>query len=169
MVPIGPGERHANAAHQHTDVLRQKSERTARTLSLAYFGPFWPLATWCELRDDFRTFKLYRMQGFTAGRHALLRWKVEPSHDEVQATISGLSEPRRQGAEPAGSAGAGWSCGSPSQPVKADEFETHAAEPLGRPEAPDSAERAIEPASKLILGERPYDKLLKVLRSQAAT
>ena len=40
------------------------SERTVRPLSLAYFGPVWVLAAWCELRDDFRTFRLDRMEGF---------------------------------------------------------------------------------------------------------
>ncbi len=49
---------------RYTDVLTQGSERTVRPLSLAYFGPVWVLAAWCELRDDFRTFRLDRMAGF---------------------------------------------------------------------------------------------------------
>jgi predicted DNA-binding transcriptional regulator YafY len=49
---------------QYTDVVRQRSERTVRPLSLAYFGPVWILAAWCELRDDFRTFRLDRIEGF---------------------------------------------------------------------------------------------------------
>ena len=49
---------------RYTDVLRQKTERTVRPLSLAYFGPVWILAAWCELRDDFRTFRLDRMEDF---------------------------------------------------------------------------------------------------------
>ncbi|MEO1793963.1 MAG: WYL domain-containing protein, partial [Pseudomonadota bacterium] len=31
----------------------------------AYFGPVWCLAAWCELRDDFRVFRLDRI----AARH----------------------------------------------------------------------------------------------------
>jgi predicted DNA-binding transcriptional regulator YafY len=50
----------------YTDVLGQPSERTVRPLSLAYFGPVWVLAAWCELRTDFRTFRLDRIEGFTA-------------------------------------------------------------------------------------------------------
>ncbi len=42
------------------------SERTVRPLSLAYFGPVWLLAAWCELRNDFRTFRLDRIEGFSA-------------------------------------------------------------------------------------------------------
>jgi predicted DNA-binding transcriptional regulator YafY len=48
----------------YTDVAQQKSERTVRPLSLAYFGPVWILAAWCELREDFRTFRLDRIQQF---------------------------------------------------------------------------------------------------------
>ena len=35
-----------------------------RPLCLAYFGPVWLLSAWCELRDDFRTFRLDRIDGF---------------------------------------------------------------------------------------------------------
>jgi predicted DNA-binding transcriptional regulator YafY len=48
----------------YTDVSNQKSTRTVRPLSLAFFGPVWMLAGWCELRDDFRTFRLDRIEGF---------------------------------------------------------------------------------------------------------
>jgi predicted DNA-binding transcriptional regulator YafY len=49
---------------RYSDVLGQGSERTVRPLSLAYFGPVWILAAWCELRDDFRTFRLDRIADF---------------------------------------------------------------------------------------------------------
>lgn len=49
----------------YKDVLRQKSERTVRPLSLAFFGPVWLLAAWCELRGDFRTFRLDRIEKFS--------------------------------------------------------------------------------------------------------
>ena len=48
----------------YTDVLGQRSERTVRPLSLAFFGPVWLLAGWCELREDFRTFRLDRLEDF---------------------------------------------------------------------------------------------------------
>lgn len=49
---------------KYSDVLKQPSERTVRPLSLAYFGPVWILAAWCELRTDFRTFRLDRIKSF---------------------------------------------------------------------------------------------------------
>lgn len=55
---------HLKVRFRYADVLRKKSERTVRPLSLAYFGPVWVLAAWCELRDDFRTFRLDRIRNF---------------------------------------------------------------------------------------------------------
>jgi predicted DNA-binding transcriptional regulator YafY len=49
---------------RYTDILGQKSERTVRPLSLAFFGPVWLLAAWCELRSDFRTFRIDRIEKF---------------------------------------------------------------------------------------------------------
>lgn len=49
---------------RYTDILKQGSERTVRPLSLAFFGPVWLLAAWCELRTDFRTFRLDRIRDF---------------------------------------------------------------------------------------------------------
>jgi predicted DNA-binding transcriptional regulator YafY len=49
---------------RYEDVLRQRTERRVRPLSLAFFGPVWVLAAWCELRDDFRTFRLDRIRRF---------------------------------------------------------------------------------------------------------
>jgi len=62
----------------YNDVLRQRSERTVRPLSLAFFGPVWLLAAWCELRVDFRTFRLDRMEDFevTGERFRLERGKT---------------------------------------------------------------------------------------------
>jgi predicted DNA-binding transcriptional regulator YafY len=37
------------------------SERTVRPLGLIFWGSGWTLAAWCELRGDFRTFRLDRM------------------------------------------------------------------------------------------------------------
>lgn len=37
------------------------SERTMHPLALFYWGSAWTLAAWCELRDDFRNFRLDRI------------------------------------------------------------------------------------------------------------
>jgi len=49
----------------YRDAQSEPSQRTVRPLCLAYFGPVWLLSAWCELRDDFRTFRLDRIDGFT--------------------------------------------------------------------------------------------------------
>lgn len=49
---------------QYRNAIGEATERTVRPLSLAYFGPVWLLAAWCELREDFRTFRLDRIDGF---------------------------------------------------------------------------------------------------------
>ncbi len=38
------------------------SERTVRPLALHFWGGVWTLAVWCEMRDDFRSFRLDRME-----------------------------------------------------------------------------------------------------------
>lgn len=39
----------------------RRTERTVRPLALAFYGPVWLLASWCELRQDFRSFRLDRI------------------------------------------------------------------------------------------------------------
>ena len=39
----------------------ETSRRTARPLGLFFWGTVWTLAAWCELRQDFRSFRLDRM------------------------------------------------------------------------------------------------------------
>ncbi len=51
-------------AFAYRDALGDRTNRTVRPLSLAFFGPSWCLAAWCDLRDDFRTFRLDRMHDF---------------------------------------------------------------------------------------------------------
>ena len=45
----------------YTDLSEKTSTRTIRPLSLVFFGPVWLVIGWCELRDDFRNFRLDRM------------------------------------------------------------------------------------------------------------
>ncbi len=40
----------------------QSSSRTVHPLGLFYWGKIWTLVAWCELRDEFRHFRLDRMQ-----------------------------------------------------------------------------------------------------------
>lgn len=41
------------------------SQRTVCRLGLIFFGPAWLLLGWCESREDFRNFRLDRMQHMT--------------------------------------------------------------------------------------------------------
>ncbi len=66
---------------RYTDVLQQRTERTVRPLSLAYFGPVWLLAAWCELRDDFRTFRLDRMRNFAVTDERFRAERGKTLHD----------------------------------------------------------------------------------------
>ncbi len=43
------------------------SERSARPLGLYFWGRRWTLAAWCEMRDDFRNFRLDRVSGVVIG------------------------------------------------------------------------------------------------------
>jgi predicted DNA-binding transcriptional regulator YafY len=45
----------------YRDLREQFSERVARPLVMAFYGPVWLLAAWCESRKDFRVFRLDRM------------------------------------------------------------------------------------------------------------
>lgn len=42
------------------------SERVVRPLIMAFYGPVWVLAAWCELRKGFRVFRIDRMSAFSA-------------------------------------------------------------------------------------------------------
>ena len=45
----------------YRDGEERESARTVRPLALSFYGPSWLLAAWCELRADFRSFRLDRM------------------------------------------------------------------------------------------------------------
>jgi len=90
----------------YRDARAEQSERTVRPLCLAYFGPVWMLSAWCELRDDFRTFRLDRVEAF---RVTAERFRQEPGktlHDFLKrdqtwtrsrATPNGWGEPNGKG------------------------------------------------------------------------
>jgi predicted DNA-binding transcriptional regulator YafY len=45
----------------YRDVEGAASNRIVRPLALAFFAPHWTLTAWCELRQDFRTFRVDRV------------------------------------------------------------------------------------------------------------
>lgn len=47
----------------YSDVDGSRTERTVWPLALHFWGKVWTLAAWCELRQDFRTFRVDRADG----------------------------------------------------------------------------------------------------------
>jgi predicted DNA-binding transcriptional regulator YafY len=48
----------------YQDIDGQSTERVVRPLIMAFYGPVWLLAAWCELRGGFRVFRIDRMSAF---------------------------------------------------------------------------------------------------------
>ena len=53
----------AKVRFAYRDAEGRPTGRTVRPLALSFYGPVWLLASWCELRRDFRSFRLDRMAG----------------------------------------------------------------------------------------------------------
>ena len=51
----------------YTDENGAQTERVVRPLGLFFWGGVWTLAAWCELREDFRAFRVDRMVGIATG------------------------------------------------------------------------------------------------------
>lgn len=49
----------------YADEAGNATTRTVRPLAMAFFGPVWLLVAWCELRADFRTFRIDRIRELT--------------------------------------------------------------------------------------------------------
>lgn len=61
--------RHAIAARRFLRIEYQRADQTCsrrevKPLGLFFWGNVWTLTAWCELRDDFRTFRLDRIRQF---------------------------------------------------------------------------------------------------------
>lgn len=54
-------ERRNRLALSYLDAEARPTNRTVRPLGLWYWGKVWTLVAWCELRDDFRIFRLDRI------------------------------------------------------------------------------------------------------------
>ncbi len=50
----------------YLDLSDERSERTIRPLACMFWGPAWTVAAWCELREDFRSFRVDRIQALNA-------------------------------------------------------------------------------------------------------
>ena len=66
----------------YSDGEGEKTLRWVCPLAISFHGPVWMLAAWCELREDFRTFRLDRIGGIEIGGG----FELEP-HQTLQAFI----------------------------------------------------------------------------------
>ena len=65
----------------------EHSERQIRPLGFFYWGSTWTMVAWCELRDDFRQFRLDRIQSLNLKDHC---FKAE-SGKQLQDYMKGIS------------------------------------------------------------------------------
>jgi predicted DNA-binding transcriptional regulator YafY len=65
----------------------QNSEREVRPLALYFWGGAWTLAAWCELRKDFRVFRIDRMQGVQVLRREFVQKKGQRLEDFVRQAM----------------------------------------------------------------------------------
>jgi len=57
----GAVRRRRKVYFNYRDAKDQMTTRSVRPLGLSFYGPIWLLMAWCELRQDFRSFRLDRM------------------------------------------------------------------------------------------------------------
>jgi predicted DNA-binding transcriptional regulator YafY len=78
----------------------QSSEREVRPLALYFWGGAWTLAAWCELRKDFRVFRIDRMQEV----EVLGREFVQKKGQKLEDFVKQLAKPPyvSESAAPAG-------------------------------------------------------------------
>ena len=55
-------DEHAKVRLTYCDGTGEDTLRTVRPLAMHFWGKVWTLAAWCELRDDFRTFRIDRAE-----------------------------------------------------------------------------------------------------------
>ena len=60
---------------EYSDRDEKQTDRVVRPLALAFYGPIWVLVAWCELRRDFRSFRLDRISSIS-----VLQQQFFPEH-----------------------------------------------------------------------------------------
>jgi len=76
-------ERHV-VAFAYTREDGESSEREVRPLALYFWSGVWTLAAWCELRRDFRTFRMDRMQEVRVPGRQFIQKKGQRLDDYLQ-------------------------------------------------------------------------------------
>lgn len=69
----------------------ERSHRTARPLGLYFWSGVWTLASWCEARADFRSFRVDRMSGVDVGERPFPQEKGRTLADYLARVIKRAS------------------------------------------------------------------------------
>jgi predicted DNA-binding transcriptional regulator YafY len=69
---------HRKVTVHYRDAVDLATQRTLRPLGCFYWGTVWTLAAWCESRNDFRSFRLDRMQDVQVIEGAGGQFRDEP-------------------------------------------------------------------------------------------
>ncbi|QHN05193.1 YafY family transcriptional regulator [Granulicella sp. WH15] len=78
-------DRHA-IRFRYTRLNGEASEREARPLALAFWSGVWTLAAWCELRHDFRAFRVDRMAELTVAAESFTPRRGQEMKDFLRKT-----------------------------------------------------------------------------------
>jgi predicted DNA-binding transcriptional regulator YafY len=89
---------------QYRDEKGDETKRAVRPLAVAFWGKIWTLAAWCELRKDFRSFRLDRMA--TAQLGAPFPEEPGKSLDDFMKWVTAQDATRGSSRSPAESPGA---------------------------------------------------------------
>lgn len=77
----------------YLDLQGRRSRRTLRPLGCFYWGQVWTLAAWCALREDFRSFRVDRIEA--------LQVLAQRFRDEPGRTLADLQRREHTAADPA--------------------------------------------------------------------
>ena len=80
-----------------SDEAGRASERTVRPLALAFHPPAWLLISWCELRSDFRNFRLDRIASCEATAECFTDEPGKSLADYLRRLEQELSDPSAGG------------------------------------------------------------------------
>jgi predicted DNA-binding transcriptional regulator YafY len=74
------------------DAPTQSERRTVRPLALAFWSGVWTLLAWCETRDDFRTFRLDRIEALTLASRTFTPKRGQRLEDYLKQVRAELRE-----------------------------------------------------------------------------
>jgi predicted DNA-binding transcriptional regulator YafY len=71
-----------------------RSQRCVRPLALAFWSGVWTLESWCELREDFRSFRMDRMEGVVVLERTFVQQRGQRLEDYLKRVIPAADRDR---------------------------------------------------------------------------